>query len=59
MKRYSGTTKNVGGLLGVSAQFSLSFPGEKWVAWIKSENIEHLWHYATDFLQSFTMCLEK
>ena len=22
----------------------------------KSENIEYLWHYATDFLHSFTMC---
>ena len=25
----------------------------------ESENIEYLWQYATDFLQSFTMCLGK
>ena len=25
----------------------------------KSENIEYLWHYDTNFLPSFTMCLEK
>ena len=27
---------------GVAAQLSLPFPGGKWVAWKKNENIEYL-----------------
>ena len=33
--------------------------GGKWVAWEKGGNIEYLWHYATDCLHFFTMCLRK
>ena len=38
--------------IGVSSQLSFPFPDEKWVAW-KSENIECLWHYVTEFLHCF------
>ena len=33
--------------IGVTAQRSLPFPGGKWVA-RKSENIDYIWHYASD-----------
>ena len=44
---------------GIAVQLSLPFPGGKWVAMEKRENIEYLLHNDSDFFQSFTMCLRN
>ena len=53
----TGSIKKCTALLEVVTQLSRNFPDEN-VRSIERKKIEYLWHYFTDFVQSFIICCE-